>query len=192
MNNNKILEHPTTTAVHRRQQDASRKARLQALAWLKDCFPEAFDTETRIRPLKIGIIDDIFEHYDASEEKAVSKSKLREALVMFTRRMDYLACVKVRDDRIDLEGNIVGSVSEVHAAHAAETMRSHVDRSIEQDKEEAVEETARVTIDLHPSLEPKKAPAVTIRRKTTRQFDPEVVARLKAKLGIAKKEVATV
>ena len=40
------------------------------------------------------------------------KGKLREAVVLFTRRLDYLTCLKAREMRIDLEGNIAGEVTE--------------------------------------------------------------------------------
>src|SRR5262245_21314590 len=97
--------HPRTAVINKAQKNKSKKARTDALLWLAANFPAAFDNSLRIRPLKIGIMDDILLYADKAEEVGISKSKLREAVVLFTRRLDYLACLKLRELRIDLQGN---------------------------------------------------------------------------------------
>lgn len=64
-------------------------------------------------------MSDILQHAEKAEQVGISKSKLREAVVLFTRRLDYLACLKAREVRIDLHGNPVAEVTEEEAEHAS-------------------------------------------------------------------------
>lgn len=122
--------HPRTAVINKTQKNKSKKARTDALLWLAANFPAAFDNSIRIRPLKIGIMDDILLHGDKAHEAGVSKSKLREAVVLFTRRLDYLACLKLRELRVDLQGNEVGEVTAEEAEHAAAKIKKRVEKSI--------------------------------------------------------------
>lgn len=121
--------HPRTAVLNNVQKNHSKKARLEALVWLAEQFPLAFDNELRIRPLKAGIMEDILLHADAAAKAGISKSKLREAVVLFTRRLDYLACLKTREMRIDLEGHAVVAVTEEEAEHAAVKIKKRVEKS---------------------------------------------------------------
>ncbi len=108
-----------TAVLNQKQKMQSKKAKTQALLWLEKTFPQVFNTCTSIRPLKIGIMADILLHAERAEADGISRSKLREAVVIFTRRMDYLTCLKAREQRVDLEGNPVNLVTEEEALHAA-------------------------------------------------------------------------
>lgn len=44
--------------------------------------------------------------------------------MLFTRRLDYLACLKLREMRIDLQGNDVGEVSAEEAEYAAAKIKN--------------------------------------------------------------------
>lgn len=74
-------------------------------------------------------MDDILQHADEAMEAGISKSKLREAVVLFTRRLDYLACLKLREQRVDLQGNPVCEVTQEEAEYAASKIKKRVDNS---------------------------------------------------------------
>lgn len=120
--------HPRTAVINKTQKNQSKKARADALLWLAANFPAAFDNSLRIRPLKGGIMNDILLHADKAAEVGISKSKLREAVVLFTRRLDYLACLKAREMRVDLQGNDVAEVSAEEADHAAAKIKKRVEK----------------------------------------------------------------
>lgn len=124
--------HPRTQLLNRVQAQQANQARVDALKWLSEAFPEAFDTEKRVRPLKKGILKDLYAHLEQDPKLGFSKTKIRETVVMFTRRMEYLVCVKLRDDRVDLEGNFAGHVTDEEAEYAAEKIRQHVESAIEK------------------------------------------------------------
>lgn len=183
---NKVV-HPRTAHINRAQKERSKKACVEALQWLAKTFPEAFDTEAQVRPLKIGIMNDLLEYVATHQVKTVSKSKLRQAVVMFTRRMEYLVCLKCQEERIDLHGNPVGTVSDEEALKAVEKIKKHVAKSI-RDKHTPKKESlmlAPISDHYQPPKEVKSLAEVTVKRKI-RRFDPDAVARLKEKLGIAK------
>lgn len=212
--------HPRTAVINKAQKNKSKQARTDALLWLAANFPEAFDNSLRIRPLKIGIMDDILLHADKATELGISKSKLREAVVLFTRRLDYLACLKLREMRIDLHGNEVGEVSAEEAEHATTKIKKRVEKSARNARKVMTEKTSNPTSSnqqntsfqaktsqVSPSAEdhfptypvrsstynslnapaqPVRATAVMVKNKTSRQYDPDVVARLKEKLGLSR------
>ncbi len=126
--------HPTTKEVNRKQIEESNTAKMEALNWLSTTFPEAFDTEHRVRPLKKGIMDDIFAYLDRNPECDFSRSKLREAVVIFTRRMEYLVCLKCRNNRIDLDGKFAGEVTEDESENAAEKIKIYTSGAYERNK----------------------------------------------------------
>jgi len=207
--------HPRTAVINKSQKNQSRRIRHDALNWLAITFPEAFDNKTRIRPLKIGIMNDILEHADKACAAGISRSKLREAVVLFTRRIDYLACLKVREMRVDLTGTPVTMVSDDEAEKAAGKIKKRIEKSVRnarktiaptpayanpgfvkkprQEFEPAPYEPNPHHFERPPSFSAasssptRPTPAVVVRHKTTRQYDPDAVARLKEKLGLSRK-----
>ncbi len=213
--------HPRTVAINKTQKNQSKRSRSEALIWLAAHFPAAFDNSLRIRPLKTGIMDDILLYADKAAEAGISKSKLREGVVLFTRRLDYLACLKSREMRIDLEGNEVAEVNEEEADHAATKIKKRIEKAVrnarkimtgkisnqttmiqqphtsyssKSKQQSASEDYLPVYPARSPSLSiqntPTQAPkaAVVVKHKTSRQFDPDAVARLKEKLGLSRDE----
>lgn len=205
--------HPRTAVINKAQKNQSKKARSQALLWLAANFPLAFDNTLRIQPLKIGIIEDIMQHASQAAEAGISKSKLREAVVVFTRRLDYLTCLKAREMRIDLQGNEASQVTESEAEDAANKIRKRIEKSIKNANKAPVEKsTSKITsasfmhreptsnsedfLPIYPARAPilstasengsSKAPSITVKTKSTRAFDPDAVARLKEKLGLSR------
>lgn len=205
--------HPRTAILNKSQKNQSKKARSHALQWLAENFPAAFDNSVRISPLKKGIMSDILEHADQATASGISKSKLREAVVLYTRRLDYLTCLKSREMRIDLAGNPTEQVTESDAQCAAVKIKKRIEKSARNVKMMTGEKSAEThntsvqtkaspsiaaddylpTYPLrspsHPtSVTPTKTPpSIVIKHKTTRQFDPQAVARLKEKLGISRR-----
>lgn len=121
--------HPRTAVLNKNQKNNSKKLRENALHWLAVNFPIAFDNSLCIRPLKVGIMEDLLHYADKAAAEGISKSKLREAVVVFTRRLDYLACLKSREMRIDLHGNDVVEVTQEESEHAAGKIRKRVEKS---------------------------------------------------------------
>ncbi|WP_131778498.1 ProQ/FinO family protein [Legionella bozemanae] len=215
--------HPRTAVINKAQKNKSKKARTDALLWLAANFPAAFDNSLRIRPLKVGIMDDILLFADKAGEVGISKSKLREAVVLFTRRLDYLACLKLREMRVDLHGNESGVVTEEEAEHAAAKIKKRVEKSVRNARKIQTEKApaqsnsnqqnssfqAKIMSQspmaaedhfptyparsstyntLNAPAQPAKTTAVVVKHKTTKQYDPDVVARLKEKLGLSRNE----
>ncbi len=208
--------HPRTAVINKTQKNQSKKARTDALLWLAANFPAAFDNSLRIRPLKTGIMEDILLHADKALEVGISKSKLREAVVLFTRRLDYLACLKLREMRVDLQGNDVAEVSAEEAEHAAAKIKKRVEKSVRNARKILAEKTtgqftshplpssypkaasqsaaddylptypARSYATQNAPVQPARTAAVVVKHKTTRQYDPDAVARLKEKLGLSR------
>ncbi|WED42713.1 ProQ/FinO family protein [Legionella cardiaca] len=209
--------HPRTAVLNKAQKNKSKKARNEALLWLAATFPQVFDNTLRIRPLKVGIMDDILAVADKALEFGISKSKLREAVVVFTRRIDYLACLKAREMRVDLEGNPVSVVTEDEAEKAAIKIKKRVEKSARNArkllpaKTPVTSASVKSSVSVHPSSQeaapyfPERAPAfsaqnpitppqraaVVVKHKPSRQFDPDAVARLKEKLGLSRKTQET-
>jgi len=232
--------HPRTAVLNQKQKNLSKIARYAALNWLKTQFPDAFDNSLRIRPLKVGIINDVLAHADAAQEAGISKSKLREAVVVFTRRIDYLTCLKAKEMRVDLAGEPIAPVTEEEAEKASAKIRKRVEKAARNARRQIAAKVASShssrssyssgqptsvdhnrsafdyggnytptsekrkynngndsrqsynnrEMDYYPDREahktPQQASAVVVKHKTTRQFDPSAVARLKEKLGISR------
>ena len=204
--------HPRTAVINKKQKNQSKKVRLEALSWLAFTFPHAFDNTVRIQPLSVGIMVDILAHADKAAEAGISNSKLREAVVLFTRRIDYLTCLKAREMRVDLNGNPVAQVTETEASLAAAKIKKRVEKSAKNARKNAIshppvsqrptsQPTSPPAATDYSSYYPERAPQfsmqnsavptaratpVTVTHKQSRQYDPDAVARLKEKLGLSR------
>jgi ProP effector len=213
--------HPRTAIINKKQKNESKNARLNALRWLAKKFPSAFDNSLQIRPLKLGIMDDVLTHADDAEKEGISKSKLREAVVVFTRRIDYLTSLKAQEIRIDLDGNPTAAVTEDEAEKAASKIKRRVENSAKNARKTSTTPTPTPSINrpVYPSnyksaehaptyyserssdsdisggsynkpVNSPKSPAVIVKTKSSKQLDPQAVARLKEKLGLSRKKEA--
>lgn len=211
--------HPRTAVLNKNQKNHSKALRSAALQWLAKQFPAAFDNSLSIRPLKTGIMNDILEFADKAALDGISKGKLREAVVVFTRRLDYLACLKLKEMRIDLEGNELSAVTQEEADIAAAKIRKRVEksarnarkllnksqvdsstlngsivkttRSFGQQEQEGSFPIYPIRSSAYPSnnvAQPTRAAPIIVKHKTSKQYDPTAVARLKEKLGLSKRE----
>ncbi len=103
------------------QVKALRKEKRQIIEWLIEHFPEAFSkSPTQIKPLKIGIYDDIADYYDRLDTPSFSKKMLKEALSYYSGSPSYLLNQKVNTPRVDLFGNEVDVVTEAQSRYANE------------------------------------------------------------------------
>ncbi|MFZ4077356.1 MAG: ProQ/FinO family protein [Legionellaceae bacterium] len=204
--------HPRTALINTKQKNHAKIARQSALHWLAETFPEAFNNEVQIRPLKIGIMKDILLHADKAMDCGISKSKLREAVIIFTRRIDYLICLKAQEMRIDLEGNPTHAVTAEDVERAALKIKKRIEKGTKNLKKETTTKIPTRTtstetsshfkqqypsLPVHPPMrahtggvaQPTTRPiAITIKNKSARQYDPSVVARLKEKLGLSSRK----
>src|SRR3990167_709723 len=126
--------HPRTAAINQQQKNQSKKSRLEALRWLANKFPEAFDNTKSIRPLNLGVMSDILAHSDEAAKANISKSKLREAVVIYTRRLDYLACLKAKEKRIDLFGHVGENVTQQEAQSANVKIKKRIEKAYKHTK----------------------------------------------------------
>ncbi len=203
--------HPRTEIINKKQKNQAKLARNKALNWLSTFFPRVFDNSALIQPLKLGIMNDILAHADKAQAVGISKSKLREAVVIFTRRIDYLTCLKAREMRIDLEGNPVTPVTEEEATRAAMKIKKRVEKSTKNARKNLVnpsvshsnprpndsvkyppdysatppyaEYTGSCGLQHH--TQPIRPAVVQVKHKSTRAYDPDAVARMKEKLGLS-------
>ncbi len=208
--------HPRTEIINKLQKLEAKKSRNEALSWLAASFPLAFDTSVSIHPLKLGIMMDILAHEEKAKLAGISKSKLREAVVLFTRRIDYLTCLKAREMRVDLEGHPIAPVSEEEASHAALKIKKRVEKSAKNARKTILSPAKKnnhtefsrpqpvVQEQGNAPYYPERPPAfsaqntgesnarhaaVKVTHKSTRTYDPDAVARLKAKLGLSRSKI---
>lgn len=191
--------HPRTEIINKKQKNLSKKARQEALSWLAKKFPAAFDNTQTIRPLKKGIMQDILKYVNEAKQDGISISKLREAVVIYTRRIDYLITLKAREMRVDLEGNADILVSEEEAGRAAQKIKKRVEKSVKNARKNLSNVTTCAKAYTHQDYNKEqnyfesnkvanKPPLVTIKTKSTRNFDPNAVTRLKEKLGLVREK----
>ncbi len=96
-----------------------KKNKLQTIEWLSDHFPGAFFKQSKqIKPLKLGIFDDIVDFYERLDTPPFSKKSLREALNYYSASPAYLNCQKEGVGRVDLYGNEVDIVTGEQAKYA--------------------------------------------------------------------------
>lgn len=101
------------------QVNTVKKNKLQIIDWLIEHFPNAFFKKgNQIKPLKIGIFDDIIDFYERLDSPPFSKKSLREGLSYYSASPAYLNCQKVNSARIDIYGNEVDVVTEDQAKYA--------------------------------------------------------------------------
>ena len=101
------------------QHDIAKRDKLKIIEWLSEHFPAAFlKKNTQVKPLKIGIFDDIIDFYERLESPPFSKKALREALNYYSASPAYLSCQKANVARVDLFGNEVDIVTEEQARYA--------------------------------------------------------------------------
>jgi ProP effector len=93
----------------------------EALAFLSNKYPKCFFLDGPVKPLKIGIFQDIAG--ELADSEIVSKRLLRIILRHYTSSWRYLSAVKNGVARIDLLGVEGETVEQQHADHALEQLK---------------------------------------------------------------------
>lgn len=112
----------------------------EVLAYLAAKFPACFTLEGDAKPLKIGIFEELAQRLQ--DDESVSKTRLRTALRHYTNSWRYLRAMKAGGERIDLDGNSVGTVEEEHQTHAAEALAESQAAAAERKKKALAEQRA--------------------------------------------------
>lgn len=101
------------------QISSAKKDKLEIIDWLVEHFSQAFFKKSnQVKPLKIGIFDDIIDFYERLDTPPFSKKSLREALSYYSASPAYLNCQKADAARVDIYGNEVDVVSADQAKYA--------------------------------------------------------------------------
>jgi ProP effector len=105
--------------MDKRPLSTAKKERLQIIDWLIEHFPNAFFKKgSQVKPLKIGIFDDIIDFYERLESPPFSKKALREGVNYYSSSPAYLSCQKEHMARIDIYGNEVDTVTSEQEQYA--------------------------------------------------------------------------
>lgn len=115
-----------------KQLNLVKKDKLLIIEWLIEHFPSAFfKKSTQVRPLKIGIFDDIIDFYERLDSPPFSKKSLREALSYYSASPAYLNCQKVNAARVDIYGNEVDVVTAEQARYAHQRFQERYNKKKE-------------------------------------------------------------
>jgi ProP effector len=109
----------------------------EALAFLVERFPKCFVLDGDVKPLKIGIFQDLAS--DLNESEIVSKRLLRMSLRHYTSGWKYLASVKEGNQRVDLLGELGDKVEAEHAQHAQEQLKESKAKAAQKRQEQKPE-----------------------------------------------------
>lgn len=104
------------------QTKKHHKSEIQAvLNWLYEHFPQTFFKKGReIKPLQIGIFEDLLDFYERLNDPPFNKGRLKDALNYYSASPAYLLAQKPNTARIDLFGHEVDTVTETQAQYAQE------------------------------------------------------------------------
>jgi len=103
------------------ETEVKRTSTKDIIAYLTEKFPECFSIKGPVKPLKIGIFQDLAEKL--SDDETVSKTRLRQALRHYTSSWRYLKVIKVGTSRVDVDGKDVAEIDEEQAAYASKTLK---------------------------------------------------------------------
>lgn len=91
------------------------------IGYLAEKFPLCFSLKGPVKPLKVGVFQDLAEKLN--DDETISKTRLRQALRHYTSSWRYLKAIKAGAFRVDLDGNNAAEIDEVQANHASKTLK---------------------------------------------------------------------
>ncbi|WP_057831203.1 RNA chaperone ProQ [Colwellia sp. TT2012] len=103
------------------ETEIKRTSTKDIIAYLAEKFPECFSIKGPVKPLKIGIFQDLAEKLN--DDETVSKTRLRQALRHYTSSWRYLKTIKLGTSRVDVDGNEVAEIDADQAAYASKTLK---------------------------------------------------------------------
>lgn len=102
----------------------------ETIAFLAQKFPQCFTVDGDVKPLKIGIFQDLSEAL--KDDESISNRMLRISLRHYTSSWKYLASVKEGVARVDLDGNGGEVINAEHAEHAAQALKESKQKAAEK------------------------------------------------------------
>ena len=103
------------------ETETKRTSTKDIIAYLTEKFPQCFSLKGPVKPLKIGIFQDLAERL--KDDETVSKTRLRQALRHYTSSWRYLKVIKAGAFRIDIDGENVTEIDEEQANYASKTLK---------------------------------------------------------------------
>lgn len=132
----------------------------EVLAYLVKQYPLCFAADENVKPLKVGIFQDLAQRLD--ENSQLSKTQLRQALRVYTSSWRYLDATKEGASRIDLEGQPAEVIDAQQAEHAAKLLAESKQKAAEKRKARIQEQrTKQQATKAALSTEEKKRPNKT-------------------------------
>jgi ProP effector len=143
-------------SVNKTVNQAAKQDKLNIINWLIEQFPAAFFKKTRyVKPLKLGILEDIFEIYHQITPP-FSKKSLRNALTYYCTSPAYLSAQKPNKPRIDLYGNEMELVTSEQAKYA----KIRYERQyLSPQSKPTFQASVQPTDNLHPAVPPEALPS---------------------------------
>lgn len=91
------------------------------ITFLAEKFPLCFSVKGPVKPLKVGIFQDLADKLN--DDETISKTRLRQALRHYTSSWRYLKAIKVGAFRVDIDGNNAAEIDEEQANYAIKTLK---------------------------------------------------------------------
>lgn len=127
-----------TTRLFIMSKNTERNEHKVIISWFKEQFPKAFPLKaSNIKPLQLGIMDEILDYYDRLDYPPFSKKKLRSALNYYTASPSYLKTQVAGAMRVDLFGFDVEPVSDSQAEYAKERHQKYIEARKQTKEDEA-------------------------------------------------------
>jgi ProP effector len=108
------------------ETEIKRTSTKDIIAYLAEKFPQCFSIKGPVKPLKIGIFQDLAERL--KDDETVSKTRLRQALRHYTSSWRYLKVIKVGAFRIDVDGQNVSEIDDEQAKYASKSLKESQDK----------------------------------------------------------------
>jgi ProP effector len=108
------------------ETEIKRTSTKDIIAYLTEKFPQCFSIKGPVKPLKIGIFQDLAERL--KDDETVSKTRLRQALRHYTSSWRYLKVIKVGAFRIDIDGQNVSEIDDEQAKYASKALKESQDK----------------------------------------------------------------
>ncbi|WP_372626244.1 RNA chaperone ProQ [Arsukibacterium sp.] len=124
------------------ESDVSKLANVkEVLAYLAQQFPLCFSVKGQVKPLKVGIFQDLAAKLE--QESLVSKTQLRQALRVYTSSWRYLEAIQPGVARVDLTGEAGELIDQQQADHALNTLTESKNKAAELRKARLAEQKAK-------------------------------------------------
>ena len=120
---NEVSTEKETTVTTDVNVDTEKKrtSTKEIIAYLVEKFPGCFSLEGPVKPLKVGIFQELAEQL--ADDETVSKTRLRQALRHYTSSWRYLKAIKVGSFRVDIDGNDSAEIDQEQADYASKTLK---------------------------------------------------------------------